>query len=94
MESRKMALKNLVTGQQWRNRHREQIYGHGRGEKRMRCMERVTGKLTLPCVKYIAKGNLLYGSGNSEALYPSRGVRWGRRWKGGLKGRGYMYTYG
>ena len=29
MESRKMALKNLFTGQQWRKRHREQTYGHG-----------------------------------------------------------------
>ena len=24
-----MILKNLFTGQQWRNRRREQIYGHG-----------------------------------------------------------------
>ena len=24
-----MVLKNLFTGQQWRNRHREQNYGHG-----------------------------------------------------------------
>ena len=29
MESRKMVLKNLFTGQQWRNRHREQTYAHG-----------------------------------------------------------------
>ena len=29
MESRKMVLNNLFTGQQWRNRHREQSYGHG-----------------------------------------------------------------
>ena len=29
MESRKMVLKNLFTGQQSRNRHREQTYGHG-----------------------------------------------------------------
>ena len=29
MESRKMVLKNFFTGQQWRNRHREQTYGHG-----------------------------------------------------------------
>ena len=28
-ESRKMVLKNLFTGQQWRKRHREQTYGHG-----------------------------------------------------------------
>ena len=31
MESRKMILKNLFPGQQWRNRHREQTYGHGEG---------------------------------------------------------------
>ena len=29
MESRKMVLKNLFTGQQWGNRYREQTYGHG-----------------------------------------------------------------
>ena len=37
-----------------------------RREERMRCVERVTWKLTLPYVKYIANGNLLYGSGNSK----------------------------
>ena len=37
MESRKMVLKNLFTGQQWRNRHRKQTYGHGErgGEGKM-----------------------------------------------------------
>ena len=29
MESRRMVLKNLFAVQQWRNRHREQTYGHG-----------------------------------------------------------------
>ena len=38
----------------------------GRGEKRVRCMERVTWKLTLPCAKQIDNGSLLYGSGNSN----------------------------
>ena len=38
----------------------------GRGKERVRCMERVTWKLTLPYVKQIAKGNLLYGSANSK----------------------------
>ena len=37
-----------------------------RGEERVRCMERVTWKLTLPCVKQIAYGNLLNDSGNSN----------------------------
>ena len=32
MESRKMVLKNLFTGQQWRNRHREQTFVHGERE--------------------------------------------------------------
>ena len=38
----------------------------GRGDKRVRCMERVTWKLTLPYVKSIANGNLLYDSRNSN----------------------------
>ena len=37
-----------------------------RGEEGKRCRERITGKLTLPYVKYIANENLLYGSGNSS----------------------------
>ena len=32
LESRKMVLKNLFSGQQWRNRHREYTYGHGERE--------------------------------------------------------------
>ena len=36
MKSRKIVQKNLFTGQQWRNRHRELTYGHremgGEGE--------------------------------------------------------------
>ena len=33
IESRKMVLKNLFTKQQWRDRHREQTYGHGESGK-------------------------------------------------------------
>ena len=36
----------------------------GRGEERVRCMERETRKLTLSYVNWIANGNLLYVSGN------------------------------
>ena len=38
----------------------------GRGDERVRCMERVTWKLILPYVKQIANGNLLYDSRNSN----------------------------
>ena len=38
----------------------------GRGEERVRCVERVTLKLILPYVKQIANGTSLYDSGNSN----------------------------
>ena len=33
MASRRMVLMKLLSGQQWRNRHREQTFGHGVGEE-------------------------------------------------------------
>ena len=44
-----MVLKNLFTGKQWRNRHKEQTYGHG--ERGVKSLETVTRKLTLLYVK-------------------------------------------
>ena len=55
-----MVLKNLLTGQRWRNKE-NRLMDMGRGEERVSCMERVTWKFTLPYVKQIASGNLLYG---------------------------------
>ena len=46
----KSCSKNLFTGQQWRNIE-NRLMDMGRGEERVRCMERVTWKLTLPYVK-------------------------------------------
>ena len=64
----------------------------GRGEERVRCMERVTQKLTLSYVKYIANENSLYGSENSNRGSISM-QRSGRR-EGGSEVREYMYTSG
>ena len=66
MESRKMVLKNLFTGQQWRNRHREKTYGHREREVEGEMYGIVTWKFTLPYAKQIANGDLLYVSGNSN----------------------------
>ena len=44
----------------------DRLMDTGRGEERVRCMQRVTWKLTLPYVKQIANGNLLYVSENSN----------------------------
>ena len=51
MESRKMVLKKLFTGRQWRKRHREQTYGHGERVGEGEMLQRVTWKLTLPYAK-------------------------------------------
>ena len=60
----------------------------GKGKKMVRCMERVTWKLTLPYVKQTANGNLLYGSGTQTgALYQSRGEGWDGRQGEFQKGR-------
>ena len=68
------------------NRQRQE----GRKE-RVRCMERVTRKLTLPYVKQRANANLLNDSENSKrgSLTTYRGGI-GRK----MGGRGQRYTYG
>ena len=62
----------------------------GRGQERVRCMERVTWKFTLRYVKQVANGNLLYVSGNSNRGSVSI-QRCGMGWEmgGGSKGRGF-----
>ena len=61
----------------------------GRKEERVRCMERVTRKLTLPYVKQITNGNLLYISGNANrgSVSIKRGGR-GREMGGRFKKEG------
>ena len=52
MESRKIVLMNLFSGQQNKEQNREQTYGHERERKKKRvgCMGRIIWKLTLPYV--------------------------------------------
>ena len=66
MESRKMVLKNLFTGQQWRNGHREYAYGHGERGGEGEVYGKSNMELTSPYVKQITNGNMLYVSGNSN----------------------------
>ena len=64
----------------------------GKGEERVRCMERVTWKVTLPYVKRESQWE--FAIWLTGALHQPRGVRWGGRCEGGSKGRGYKYIYG
>ena len=61
MESRKMVLKNLFAGQLWRNRHREQTYGHGErgGEGEMYGESNMETYIMKGHVKQIANRNFL-----------------------------------
>ena len=46
-----MVLKNLFAGQQWRNRTREQTYGHGDRGEEGEMYVKTNIELTLPYVK-------------------------------------------
>ena len=95
MESRKIVLKNLFTGQQRRNRHREQRNGHGErgGEGEMYGESNMESYITV-CKIDSQREFALWLRKLKRALYQPRGVRWGERWEGVSKGRGYVYTYG
>ena len=84
----------VFMGQQWRNRHREQTYGHGErgggGE--------MYGKSNMET--YITKRKI--DSQRELAVWLSKLKQglcinlegWDGEGDGGSKGRGYMYTYG
>ena len=90
-----MFLKNLSAGQQWRNRHREQTYGHGEkgGEGEMYGESNMETYITI-CEVDSQWEFAVWLRNKTGAPYQPRGMGWGGRWEGGLKGRGYMYTYG
>ena len=54
----------------------------GRGEERVRCMERATWKLTLPYVKEPTGTCSMGKETQTGALYQPRGLGWGGRWEG------------
>ena len=107
MESREMLLKNLSAGKQWRNRYREQTYGHGEkgAEDEMYGKSNMETYMTIGKIvsqwEFVVEIPQQYGFHRNRAqetqpgaLYQPRGVEWGGRSEGGSKGRGYMYTYG
>ena len=95
MESRKMVLKNLFTGQQWRKRHREQTYGHEERGEEDEMHAKGNMETYIPYVKQIANGNLLYGSGNSKrGSVSTEKDGMGREMGGRFKGKGiYVYLW-
>ena len=77
-----MVPKNLFAGQQWRNRHIKQTYGHEErgGEDDMYGEQNMETCITICKI-------------DSQWEFAIC-LRWGGRWEGGSKQGGYIYTYG
>ena len=92
MESRKMVQMNLFSGQQWRNRHREQTYGHGErgGEGELYGKSNMETYITIYKIQEFA----VWLRKLKQGLYISLEVWESGRWEGGSNRREYMYIYG
>ena len=88
-----MVLKNLFTEQQWKNNHREQIYGHGEREGEGEIYGKSNIETYITICKIDSQQEFARET-QTGSLYQPRGVECGGRWEEGSKGRGYMYTYG
>ena len=96
MGSRKMVLMILHAGSKGdtdiKNRLLDIV---GKGEGGM-IWENSIETYTLPYIKQIASGSLMYDTGNPKPVLWDNLQEWGREGggRGGSKGRGYTYTYG
>ena len=61
-----MVLKSLFTGQLWRNRHREQTYGHGERGEEGEMYGKSNMETYITICKVDSQQGLLYGLGNSN----------------------------
>ena len=74
-----MVLKNLFTGNSGEIDTENRLMDMGSGEERVRCMERVTWKLTLPYVKQPTGICCMAQETQTRVLYQPRWVGWGGR---------------
>ena len=89
-----MVLKSLYTGQQWRNRHGEQTYGHGEREEEGEMHGKSSMETYIAIYKIDSQQEFaVWLRKLKRALCQPRWVGREGRWEGGSKGRGYMYTY-
>ena len=89
-----MVLKNLLTGQQWRNRQREQTYGQEErgGEGEMYGKSNMEAYITI-CKIDTQQEFAVWLRKFKQGLYQPGGVGWGGRWQGRSEGRGCVCTY-
>ena len=91
-----MVLMNLLSGQQWRCRHREQTGGHEAeegegGPNEESSVETYTARCKVDRQWEFA---VWLRERKPELCDDLGGMGWSGRWEGGLPGRGHKYTYG
>ena len=88
-----MVLKNLFTEREWRDRHREQTYGHGErgGEGEMYGKSNMETYITTCKIDSQQEFAAWLRKLKQELYINLEG--WNGEGDGGSKGRGYMYTY-
>ena len=66
MESRKTVMMNLLAGQQWKGKYREQTCGHSGGRRRGDALREYHGNIHITIYKIEASGDLLYDARTSD----------------------------
>ena len=89
-------LKSLFAGQQWRNRHREETYGHGERGREGKMYGESNMETYITIYKIDSQWEFAVWLRKLKQGLCINLEWWdgGGRWEGGSKGRGYMYTYG
>ena len=90
-----MVLKNLFTGKQWINKHRELTYGHGEREGEGELYRKSIMETFITICKIDNQWEFAVRLRNLKqglCINLKGGMR--GKWEGVSKGRGYMYTYG
>ena len=93
-ESRKMVLKNLFTGKQWINKHRELTYGHGEREGEGELYRKSIMETFITICKIDNQWEFAVRLRNLKqglCINLKGGMR--GKWEGVSKGRGYVYIY-
>ena len=75
-----MVLKNLFTEQQWRNRHREQIYGHGERGRDSEMYGKINMETYITICKIDSQREFAVWLRKLRNL-TTRGVGWGGKWR-------------
>ena len=89
-----MVLKNVFAGQQWRNGHREQTYGHRKGEGETYGESNMEIYITICKIDSQRKFAVCFRELKQGLCTNLEGVGWGGKWEGGSRQRNVCIPMG